>query len=246
MLQSSLSTAATVGVPLPAAIPAFVPEYAPLVLLAFLGTGFLLACCVLGGAIALAARRRGLAKALTLGAAAIAACYAALLIGAALLSQERTLAPGEQKYFCEMDCHVAYSIAEPVGAEGSRRLVTLRTWFDPTTIASFRGNAPLTPNPRVVYLVDERGRRLEPSEEATRAFRRAHGGSVPLDQPLRPGEAYSTTFVFEPPPGFGHPRLFVGDAPGPELLLIGHENSPFHGKVYFDLPPALPGPTTRG
>jgi len=235
MAQSPLS-ALGLEVPVIAAIPAFVPEYAPLVILAFLGAGFLLVCSIVGGAVALAARRLGVAKILGAAAGAIALAYVSLLLGAALVSRERTLAPDEKKYFCEMDCHLAYSITEPTSAEGSTRVVTIKTWFDPSTIASFRGNAPLTPNPRTVYLVDEEGRRIEPSESATRTWRERHGGSTPLERELRPGESYTTTFVFEIPPRTRNPRLFLGDTPGPENLLIGHENSPFHRKVYFDLP----------
>jgi len=188
MTQSSLPAATTAA----AAPPAFVPDYAPFVLLAFLG--------------------------------------------AALLSRDRTLEPGERKYFCEMDCHLAYSVAAAPAAIGNHRTVTVRTWFDPDTISSFRGNGPLTPNPRVVYLVDEAGRRIEPSPLPAPA---ALGGSTPLTRELRPGESYTTTFVFEVPPGFSRPRLFLGDAAGPENLLIGHENSPFHGKVYFRLDSGL-------
>src|SRR5438105_15591767 len=107
MIQSSLPAASTIV----AAPPAFVPEYAPFVILAFLGAGFLLFCAVVGGGIALAARRARLAKRLGGAAAIVAVAYAALLLGAALASRDRTLEPGERKYFCEMDCHLASSVA---------------------------------------------------------------------------------------------------------------------------------------
>src|SRR6476661_6987454 len=89
------------------AVDAFVPPLAPLVLLLFLGAGFVIFCCAIGAAIAAAARRRSLAR--ILGAAALTAgvVYGVLLLAASLLSRERTLASGEKKYFCEMDCHLA-------------------------------------------------------------------------------------------------------------------------------------------
>lgn len=228
MMQSFLSSLA--------ALDAFVPQLAPLVLLAFLGAGFLVFCSLVAGLVALAARRFGLAKILGAAGLTVALVYGGLVLGTALFSSERTLTGSERKYFCEMDCHVAYSITDTFTTNDGARMVTLRTWFDPSTIASFRGNAPLTPNPRVVYIVDESGRRSGPSATATRAWEQRRGHSTPLTQELRPGESYTTTFVFEVPEGAVHLRFFIGDTPGPENLLIGHENSPFHGKVYFALP----------
>jgi hypothetical protein len=218
------------------ALDVFVPPLAPAVVLAFLGAGALLAASAVGSAIALAGRRFRLAKVLVGAGLVVAVGYAALLFGAALISDERTLRPGEKKYFCEIDCHLAYSIAGSQSAGPRARAVTLTTWFDPSTIASFRGNAPLTPNPRVVCLVDDSGRRYAPSALATRTWEERHGASTPLTRELRPGESYTTTFVFELPEGARRPRLLLADPVGIETLLIGHENSPSHGKAYFELP----------
>ena len=228
MLQSTLSL--SLG-------NAYVPALAPLVVLAFLGAALALVCTALGAAVSAAMRRFGLAKWLSIGALGVAAGYALLLFGAALFSRERTLAPGERKYFCEMDCHLAYDVTSAAAPDGTTRVVTVRTWFDPGTIASFRGNGPLSPNPRAVFLVDDAGRRYSPSAEAAKVWEKAHGGgSTPLERELRPGESYTTTFAFSVLPEARGLRLFVGNAGGPEALLIGHENSSLHGKVYFALP----------
>ncbi|HEV2064075.1 MAG TPA: hypothetical protein VGS00_05955, partial [Thermoanaerobaculia bacterium] len=64
-----------------------------------------------------------------------------------------------------------------------------------------------------------------------------HGPTTPLTKALRPGESYETTLVFDLPDGAANLRLFLGDPLGVENLLIGHENSPMHGKIYFALPP---------
>lgn len=224
-MQSSLPLAAV-----------FVPPVAPVVLLAFLGAGFLLFGLAVAAAISGAAGRRPLAWNLAGVAVAIAATYAAFLLGGALVSRSRTLAAGDLKYFCEIDCHLAYSIAAAERPSPTRLAVTVRTWFDPSTTAPFRGNAPLTPNPRTVYLVDAAGRRFLPSPAAARDWEARHGPSASFERPLAPGEESTTTFVFEVPPGLREPRLFVGDPPGIESLLIGHENSPGHGRIYFALP----------
>ncbi len=226
MVQSTLSHAAT---------DALVPALAPLVIVALLGTAFLLVCAVIGAGVAAAAGRLGLAKRLGGAGLAVAVIYATLLVAVSLFSRERTLAPGERKYFCEIDCHLAYDITTAAAPDPATRVVSVRTWFDPSTIASFRGNGPLSPNPRTVWLVDDAGRRYAPSESATHEWDKAHGNSTPLDRQLRPGESYTTTFVFKLPPEARAPRFFLGDPPGPENLLIGHENGPLHGKIYFAL-----------
>jgi hypothetical protein len=231
MLQSALQRlTAAPGVP----ADAYVPQLAPLVVLAFLGAGFVLAVSGVGAAVAFAAGRARLARLLAGAALTVASGYCVALVAASLLSRERTLAAGEKKYFCEMDCHLAYSVSRTAREDG-RRVVSLRTWFDPSTIASFRGNAPLTPNPREVWL-EVGGRRVAPSPEATRAWREGHGERRTLSDALRPGESYETTFVFDAPNGPGPARLFVGDPEGLEALLIGHENSPLHRRVFFEIP----------
>jgi hypothetical protein len=89
----------------------------------------------------------------------------------------------------------------------------------------------------MVFLVDESGRRYRVSSAGQKAVEDSRGPSAALTRILRPGESYMTTLVFDVPEGARRLRLFLGDPPGLETLLIGHENSPFHKKIYFDLPP---------
>src|SRR5262245_12060819 len=208
----------------PLALDAFVPPLAPVAVLALLGAGGFLAVAAVGGAVALAFRRFRLSRWIFGAGLTVAAMYGVLLLGVARRSRERTLRPGEQKYFCEIDCHLAYSLAGSDPAGPAALAVTGSTRFDPSTIAPFRGAAPLSPNPRVVYLVDGSGRRRERSARATRDWEAKHGPSAPLTRELRPGESYRTTFVFEVPED-SRPRFFLGDPAGVETLLIGHENS---------------------
>ena len=224
---------------------AYVPSLAPLVILVFLGAVFLLACAAIGSGVAAAARRFSLAKGIGAAGLAVGVVYATVLAGVGLVSRERTLSPGERKYFCEMDCHLAYDVVAIEAPDPAIRIVTVRTWFDPATIAAFRGNGPLRPNPRTVWLVDDFGHRYVPSATATRDWEKAHGASTPLDRELRPGESYTTTLVFAVPPGTRASRLFLGDEPGPQNFLIGHENGPFHAKAYFALPAPTATPVTN-
>lgn len=107
-----------------------------------------------------------------------------------------------------------------------------KTWFDEHSIAPFRGNDPLTPDPRVVKLVDDRGRDYLPRPQIAAELRVR---STPLSQPLGPGESYSTTFVFDLPTDARNPRLLIADMDPLARLLIDSENSLLHGKIHLSL-----------
>src|SRR6266849_10826601 len=91
-------------------MPEFMPHFAPVVVLLFLGTDFLIGASLLVlfyGAV----RRSSFFAKLGAGAAlTIAAGYFILLSGVSFASSEAVLAAGGWKYFCEIDCHIAYSL----------------------------------------------------------------------------------------------------------------------------------------
>src|SRR5216684_2731472 len=88
----------------------FMPEHAPLVAMAFLGTLGLLALLVLFVLVALWTRKKWVGIGAIVLGLALASGYALVLVGVSLTSHEKVLALGEHKYFCEIDCHIAYSI----------------------------------------------------------------------------------------------------------------------------------------
>lgn len=224
---------------------AYVPPLAPVVVLAFLAVGGSLVGAALALLLAAIFRKTRLIPWILGFGVVVTVGYAGVLLADSAVSRERILVPGETKYFCEIDCHLAYSVEgvetapaigpplEPLRARGRWRVVRLRTWFDPSTISPHRGDAPLTPNPRVVYVRDRQGRRYEPSPRAQEALLAAGRTSVPLTRPLRPGESYETLLAFDLPPDARQPRLYLGDDDAVTFLLIGHEQSPFHRKVWF-------------
>jgi hypothetical protein len=224
------------------------PENAQISALALLGAAAAFAVSFLAAAITAAAGQTKTATTIAALAAAILVTYGGVLLGLAVTSPDRVLAAGGRKYFCELDCHLATSLervetAKSVGPSSARLsaagrfvVVRVRTWFDPSTIAPWRGDAALTPNPRTAWIVDASGRRYPVSAEATRAAAGAGMPSEGLQRALRPGESSETTLVFDLPADATKPKLFVGDEPGVERIVLGHENSPFHGKVLFDLP----------
>jgi len=161
--------------------------------------------------------------------AAGATVYFGLLLAFSFASHDKVLSPGQEKYFCEIDCHLAYSVVSVKTdlAEDSRLYtVTLRTRFDETTTSPSRPkDVPLTPNPRQIEVIDAQGH----------AYPVLSTNGVPLSAPLRPGESYLTEFQFRAPGRAKGLRLLLRSTGWPEHLLIGDEQSPLHGRTWFAL-----------
>jgi hypothetical protein len=229
----------------------FTSHFAPIVVLFFLGSAFFLGVSLL--MLAYAAVRHSRQAAFLGGglAALVAGGYSFLLFGSSLISQEKTLPRGAWKYFCEIDCHVAYSIADvqtvaafgpetpQTVAQGRFVIVRLKTWFDEHTVSPQRGDSPLQTGNRRLLLLDDSGHRYSPSVGPQAAFDRLEGEPVSLDQPLRPGQSFTTNLVFDVPQNARGLRLLVGDPPEdwPDRFLIGHETSFLHKKIYLWLDP---------
>ena len=220
---------------------------APLGIMALLGTGFLFFGSALVLAQSLVVHKRGRAKFVVLVMLVIVGAYLGAILIFSLLSHERVLARGEEKHFCEIDCHLAYSVAntrqsKTLGnppsqstAQGTFTVVTIKTRFDETTISPTRGSGLLYPNSRVLTLVDERGNKYSPSTEGQRALDLAENGGTPLTTPLKPGGSYTTEVVFDLPPDVKAATLLVNEGEWETHLVIGHENSPLHRQTRFQL-----------
>jgi hypothetical protein len=203
---------------------------APIAALGFLTAcaGILLSACAL--AVAAFVRKRQIAQLTLLIIASGAFVYFSLLFGFSLASRDHLLAHGQEKYFCEIDCHLAYSVLQ-VKPEPAVALVhyavTLRTRFDETTISAHRPkDAPLTPSPRTVQLIDSRGATYSPE----------FAGGTPLNTPLIPGQSYLTELSFRIPSDATGLRLLITTTPQwPDHVVIGDENSWLHKKTYFAL-----------
>jgi hypothetical protein len=219
---------------------------APLGAMAFLGTGVVLVVIGLALIYSLAVRKFGLAKIVTIAMLVIAAVYLSTILIFSFASSEKVLAQGQEKHFCEIDCHLAYSIADikqtkTIGnapnqatATGAFTVVTIKTRFDETTISPTRGNGPLHPNSRVLT-VDEQGRKYSPSLEGLKALELAGASGTPIQTALRPGDSYTTTVAFDLPADVKHPTLLINEGEWNTYLVIGHENSPLHKKTKFQL-----------
>src|ERR1051325_1345941 len=129
---------------------------APLGVLALLATGFTFFVAAVVLVHSLIVRKRARVKVMLLAMTVIAGTYLAAMLIFSLTSDEKVLARGEEKHFCEIDCHLAYSIVNvrqvktigdapnQAAARGQFTIITIKTRFDETTISPRRGNAWLT------------------------------------------------------------------------------------------------------
>jgi hypothetical protein len=223
------------------------PHWAPIVALLFLGAAFVTVVSLL--VLLYGAVRRSRLYARIGGAAAltIAGSYLLLLCCVSLASSETLLPPGGWKYFCELDCHIGYSVAgvqrtsvigpemKQESAHGQFVIVRLKVWFDEHTISPNRGDGPLTPNARRVLLVDADGHSFTESSEAEAKLARLNGDAGPLRQPLRPGQSFAKDLVFDVPKHASGLRLLITEDDPETVLIVGHENSLLHRKIYLSL-----------
>jgi hypothetical protein len=210
--------------------------------LLFLGTAGLLFLLAAATVVLYSSRRRWVRYSL-LAMAVLVGCYGMLMALFSLSSYDRTVARGEEKFFCALDCHIAYSVQNveqsktigDVTAHGEFYVVTLRSHFDERTIAPWRGDRPLAPDPPSLTLVDGHGRQYPISAEGQKAWEAVHGLPHTLKDALRPGESSETTWVFDVPVDAQSLRMFAGWNGFPSYVLIGDEASPGHGKTYLKL-----------
>jgi len=203
---------------------------APLAVLGFLSASGLVLLGLVSVVILFFARKPKFAQMAGIAMGIGGLAYFGLLAGFSLASRDTALARGQEKYFCEIDCHLAYSIANVKTQEdGSSKdlVIALRTRFDETTISSTRPkDAPLTPSPREVRLVDQTGRVFVPVSST----------GTDLMTSLKPGDSYTTVFEFRVPRDASGLRVLLHTTPGwPDRLVIGDENSWLHKKTYFAL-----------
>jgi hypothetical protein len=220
---------------------------APIGALALLGTGFLLLVACVTFVFSIAKKKTVLTKIVATGVVLIAGFYLATLLIFSFASKDKVLPLGEEKHFCELDCHLAYSITDvretknlgeatnQVIAVGMFRVITIKTRFDETTIGRDRGDGLLYPNSRVVSISDADGRQYFPSPEAQSVLAKAQSAGTAMTIPLRPGESYSTTFAFDLPVDIKNPTLLIREGETLTRLVIGHENSFLHKKTRFQI-----------
>ena len=220
---------------------------APLGAFALLGTGLLLLTAGLTLGYSIVMKKRRLKKVVLLTIVFVAGVYLTTMLIYSFASSEKVLARGEEKHFCEIDCHLAYSVADvhetkilgegpdQLTAGGMFRVVTVKTRFDENTISRNRGDRLLYPNSRVVSISGENGTQYFPSATAQSVLEKSQTAGTPLTVPLRPSEKYSTTLVFDLPADIKNPTLLIHEGEALTHFVIGHENSFLHKKTRFQI-----------
>lgn len=226
------------------------PHFAPIVVLLFLGAVLATGASVLVLLVGAVRRSKLIAKIGGGGALLVTVCYLLLLCSVSLASNEEVVPPGGWKYFCELDCHIGYSVygvqatgtlgpdMKQISARGQFVVVRLKVWFDEHTISPQRGNGSLTPNARRVVLVDIGGNAYSVSAEGEAELARSTGEQESLRRPMRPGESFTTNLVFDVPKNVRGLRLLITEDDPETRLIIGHENSLLHKKIYLGLNPS--------
>ena len=210
---------------------------APIGALIFLGTTFALFVSAVVLLQSLITRKFGRARVVLAVMVAVIAAYLGAMLIFSVRGRDQLLARGEEKHFCELDCHLAYSIvnatrqktigegAKQIQARGEFAVLTVKTRFDETTIGPLRGNGMLYPNGRAFVLIDEGGQRYSPVTQM----------GTSATTPLRPAESYTTDLVFDVPADAKPSVLIVSESAWETHLLIGHENSLLHGQTKFQI-----------
>ncbi len=177
----------------------------------------------------------------------VAALYLSFLLIFSWRSSDQVLARGQEKHFCEIDCHLAYSVIDSrvtktlgdagnqLIAAGQFRVITIKTRFDENTISPRRGNGLLYPNSRVLSVIDANGKQYFPYADAERLLHGSNQTGVPFTSPLRPSESYQSTVVFDLPADIQSPTLLIREGELATHFVIGHENSPLHKKALFQI-----------
>jgi hypothetical protein len=163
---------------------------APLSVLGFLAAFAGLFLAVASVLIFWLARKPKFARISAIAAGAAAVVFFILRLSFSVASGETALAYGREKYFCEIDCHLAYSDLDAHTRPDGCFVITVRTRFDETATSRTRPkDAPLAPSPREARLIDSPGRPYAPVSSA----------GTPLRTPRRPAGSYTTQLEFNLP-----------------------------------------------
>lgn len=220
---------------------------APIGALLFAATALILSGITAAFLFTLIRGNRRLANVFTVLLMSVVGSYLVLLVAFSLASKEKILSRGQEKHFCELDCHIAYSIADvmrvkslttsdrEMTARGFYYVVGLKTRFDENTITPTRGNGLLYPKRRAVAVVDDDGHHHVPLTEIDSSSIPFTSRHVPIITPLRPGESYISIFVFDLPQDVKNPTLLISESAWPTYLVVGRENSLWHGKTRLQL-----------
>lgn len=174
-----------------------------------------------------------------------AAAYSGALLTASLTSQERVLARGETLKFCGfyLDCHLGVAVegVEQRAAIGRER-ARGEFYVIQLEVSSDARRATLELGGPSFRVIDNEGNSYTRAEAAEQALAGGAEAVLPLVRPIRAGDSYRVTLVFDLPREIHEPRLHVSDADGVERvlegILIGDDDSILHKPTTLALRPS--------
>jgi hypothetical protein len=200
---------------------------APLSVLGFLAAFAGLFLAVASVLIFWLARKPKFARISAIAAGAAAVVFFILRLSFSVASGETALAYGREKYFCEIDCHLAYSDLEAHTRPDVCFVITVRNRFDETATSRTRPKMPRWLRPRVKRASSTApdARTLPSPAPALRCALRAG--------PPAPTPHNSNSISRKNATGL---RLLITTLPQwPDKLVIGDENSWLRQKTYLAL-----------
>lgn len=215
-----------------------------LILAAVVGLGVLL---LIAAAAAWRAGHGRVASSCLASAIGLGVLYMTSVAGVSLVTPGRTLERGQVKRFCGfyLDCHLGASVeavrtVAGLGHGRDERRAGGRYWIVTLRISSDAKRETLTPYGLEATLVDDRGHRHPRDRQAERALL-GDQAAEPFEQPVRAGESYIRTLVFDLPAAASSPALEISERGFPdqliELALIGDEDSWLHRPTRLSLAP---------
>lgn len=178
--------------------------------------------------IALLRRNQRQARNSLLGILGWLAAYAAVLLGASLLTPQTVLALHQEHCFDEMCFSVTQvATAKTIGNAPRQRITNGIFYIVTVQLRNAALRAPEKPDSPSFVLVDTQGHSYDPSQEAQQAV----GQQPSWDSQLQPGEIQPREVVFDVPALLQQPGLLISEGGWPTRLMIGDENSPFHQKT---------------
>jgi hypothetical protein len=181
----------------------------------------------------LVARKPALARCIALGASAYVILYALALVTVSLASPQQVLGMNQDRCFDEW-CIAAASVQEQpaIGAThaqgGEYALVTVR-------VSSRSKGTRQRAVDAALYLLEESGRRYDPSPSGQQALETANLAGQPLNTYLDPGSSFTHTAAFDLPLGARPYALVVTHGLFPGRLIIGDSQSFLHKPTIFRL-----------
>ena len=150
------------------------------------------------------------------------ALYLGVVAAVSLASPQRVLARGEDRCYDDW-CIAVIDASRVERPTGARYVVLLR-------LTSRARGISQRENGLVAYVLDEQGRRFDPTPDPAEA---------PFNSLLEPGRSVATTRIFEVAGAAGQPVLVLeheGASRFPGVVIIGDESSLLHKPMIVRLP----------